>query len=110
MKYLKRKGIGEIHGDCTSSVYFELKGDPTVKQLCDDILTNVNEWGYIGIAEKTGGLFGDPHIQYFNGKYVDANRHLIDFNLPEEIANSKVRDVEANGGWSRMDYLLYLEK
>ena len=107
-KYLEWESSGPMRGDCTCEWHCILIGNPTVKEICDDIISNDREWGYIGIAKK-GTIFGEPNIEFAYGQYVDANRNKIDFNFPEEIANKKVVNVRADGGWSRMDYLLYLE-
>ena len=120
MKYLKYLGTGEYRGDCTADVFFELIGNPTVKELCDEIVfskENADEWGYLGIHKPSSTMatfnyppvFGDPYIEYFRGNYVDDNRRVISFNLPEDIANRRVVEVRAEGGWSRMDYLFKIE-
>ena len=114
MKYLKFKGMGKEYSDCTAEHFYEVVGNPTVRELCDDIITNKGEWGYIGIHNKDagfmGGLFGDPCIEYYHGIYVDENRKEIQFNIPDECANKKVVRVRASGGWSCMNYLLEVEE
>ena len=112
-KLLKYTGMGPVGGDCCGEVYYQLTRPCTVKELCDYIVANDREWGYIGLERKRGpdgyfhgSLFGEPNIEYFHGKYVDSRRNPIEFNFPEEIANKTVKAVRASGGWSRMDYIL----
>lgn len=114
-KYLKFKDYGPVGGDCTGPVYFELVGNPTVKELADSIISDDKEWGYIGIYDNAASpngfvsLFGNPHIEYRYGQYVDENYNPIEFNFPEKIANSLVKEVKASGGWSRMDWLFVIK-
>ena len=51
-KYLKWQSCGPMRGDCTCEWRCSLIGNPTVKELCDDIISNDREWGYIGIAKE----------------------------------------------------------
>ena len=113
---LKYRGMGPVGGDETGEIYFDLVEKCTVKELCDYIVANDRDWGYIGLERKRGpdgyfhgSLFGEPNIAYFHGKYVDGGRNPIEFNFSEEIANKTVKSVRAHGGWSRLDYLLTVE-
>ena len=102
---LRCRGVGEVHGDCTSTVYYELTRPCTVRELCEYIVSNDREWGYIGI-KVPGTIFGEPRIEYSGGKFVDKDGNEIKFNFPKDIADKTVKKVHASGGWSRMDYLL----
>lgn len=89
-------------GDCTSSYWVELDKEYTVVEFVDTVLKEEpGEWGYIGI-HKEREIFGDPCCKYSHGE-------LTTDPLPEDILNKKIGMVTASGGWSRMDYRLYLE-
>lgn len=87
--------------DCTAPYKVELNGEYTVKSFVDDVLLLNNEWGIIGIEDGLS-VFGDPHVEYDQGKLKSEN-----FN--EEIGKLRVLSARAHGGWSRMDYILAVE-
>lgn len=87
--------------DCTAPYKVELNGKYTVESFVDDVLLLNNEWGIIGIEDGLS-VFGDPHVEYGQGKLKSEN-----FN--ETISNLKVCSVRASGGWSRMDYIITVE-
>jgi len=90
---------GRERGDCTAPYNVELDKAYTVSEFVDAVLTN-KEWGYIGIYCK-GKTFGEPKCEYRYDELLYA--------LPDNVLNKKVVKVEADGGWSRMDYLLWIE-
>lgn len=107
---LKFRSMGPVGSDETSEIYFDIVEKCTVKELCDYIIANDKDWGYIGLdSHSHGSLFGEPNIEYMDGHYVDKDRNPIEFNFPEEIANKTVESIRAHGGWSRLDYLLTVE-
>lgn len=106
MKKLRQVFSGEIRGDCCSHDIYEPIEPMTVQELCDEIIKNKGEWGYIGIS-KRGTIFGDPNVEYFHGQYVDDKRNPIgDFKFPPQIANAYVKRVDWDGGWSRADWII----
>lgn len=101
----KQTFCGPVRGDCCShDIYVAIK-PVTVQELCDYIISNKGEWGYIGIA-CPGTIFGEPNVEYFHGKYVDSKRNPIEFKFPPHIANAVVKRIDWDGGWSRADWLL----
>ncbi len=106
---------GSMRGDCCSHSQYKPRNPMTVRELCDYILSNKNEWGYIGINDTSGGYFrnpctfGNPNIEYWKGNYCDRNRNPIELNFPEDILNSYVKLIDWDGGWSRADWLFTLE-
>lgn len=96
---------GPIHGDECSENIYEATEPVTVQELCNYILSNDREWGYIGIA-CPGTIFGNPNVQYYHGKYVDDNRNQIDFAFLLYIANAIVKLINWNGGWSSANWIL----
>lgn len=101
---LKFTQTGNVRGDCTAPYAVELDKEYTVGQLIDVILTRagiLREWGYIGIYDGES-IFGNPKCEY-------ADARLGNGNMPSEFLAKKVIKVEADGGWSRMDFMLWVE-
>lgn len=98
---IKWHHAGGPYGDETSRYDLEFIKPYTVQELIDEVLKDVREWGYIGIYTE-GTTFGEPVCEYSHGK-------LITPNLPDEYLNKKIVKCKASGGWTRMDYLIYLE-
>ena len=96
----KMRSAGEVRGDCTAPYHVELDKEYTVNEFVNTVLTITKEWGYIGIYCR-GKIFGEPKCEYSHGKLLYA--------LPDNVLNKKVVKVQADGGWSRMDYLLWIE-
>lgn len=101
MKNLRITYNGPIGGDCCSHKTYEPIEPMTVQELCDEILKDTREWGYIGIREPgtRGTTFGDPHVEYSHGQYEGGQ----DFKFPPQIANAHIKKVDWDGGWSRGD-------
>lgn len=94
----------EIYGDCTSRMIFEPLEKITVQEMCDWIINESDEWGYIGI-KCPGTIFGNPCVEYYHGHYVNRNRDHIEFKFPPHIANAVIKRLEWHGGWSNGDWL-----
>lgn len=92
-------GAGRERGDCTAPYHVELDKVYTVDEFVHTVLTR-KEWGYIGIYCK-GTIFGEPKCEYRYDKLLYA--------LPDDVLDKKIVKAEADGGWSRMDYLLWIE-
>ena len=90
---------GPTRGDCTSPYEVTMDKEYTVNEFIQEVLTQ-KEWGYIGIYCQ-GEIFGDPKCEYNNDKLL--------YSLPNEYLNKRLIKVKADGGWSRMDYLLWTE-
>ena len=93
---------GGPYGDETSTYDVFLERPCTVREFVEEVLRNDREWGYIGI-HKEGSIFGDPQCEYKYGK-------LITDPLPEEYLDKMVVKCKAGGGWSRMDFRIYVEE
>lgn len=89
--------------NCTTMYRIVLDREYDVKDFIEAVLSNrKNDWGYIGIKSNLNTIFGDPNIEYKDGKII-----RIDSKSNSEIPfEAKVISVIANGGWSRMDYIL----
>ena len=91
----------KTRGDCTASYGVIVDKGCTVKEFIEDVLTR-NEWGYVGIYKEGQAWFerGTPKCEYKGDKLIYA--------MPEEVLSREVIKASADGGWSRMDYLLYI--
>ena len=78
---IKWHHIGGPYSDETSRYELKFTKSYTVKQLIDEVLKDVREWGYIGIYTE-GTTFGEPVCEYSYGK-------LITSSLPEKYLNKK---------------------
>ncbi len=77
----------------------------TVREFVEYTLDGKNDWGYIGIYnQEKGPFFGYPKIEYSHGK-LKVGSLIEDFG---EFLDKPVIKATANGGWSRMDYILYV--
>lgn len=73
----------------------------TVREFIESVLHR-DEWGYIGIysTELDGVVFGKPKCEY------RGNR--LKSHLPDGYLDRKIKKAKADGGYSNMDYILYL--
>ena len=96
---MELRSISVIYSDCTSDYEVVFEKPYRVRDLINEVLTR-NEWGYIGIY-KEGIIFGKPVCEY-------RRNTIITEPLPEKYMNKIIKRCRANGGWSRMDYIIYL--
>lgn len=92
---LKFTQCGRTGGDeCTP---YDVSFTPgcTVRDLVLDILSR-GEWGYIDILSP------------YNLRCEYKSCNIIDSPFHEEIQDKIVKRVQAYGGWSRMDYNVFL--
>lgn len=88
--------------DCTAPYDVILDKTYTVEEFVKTVLENKpNEWGFIGVYKK-GVIFGVPYVEYTHGVLVNT--------FPENYLSKTIKTVKASGGWSRMDYWLWLEE
>ena len=77
----------------------------TVREFVEYVLNTKDDWGYIGIYNpERNPFFGYPNIQYSCG-ILKAGSIVEDFG---EFLDKPVTKATASGGWSRMDYILYV--
>ena len=89
--------------DCTAPYRVELTCRYSVGAFINEVLKDKREWGYIGIDRGRGSsIYGHPECQYRYGELL--------YTLPDEFLGLKILKARASGGWSRMDYLLTVER
>lgn len=103
----RMKATTPQRGDCTCGYKIILDKEYTVKEFIETVLKEKSgEWGYFGIYNDKGDfsarVFGEPCCEYRHGK-------LSTSPLPDEYLDKKIIKVMGNGGWSRMDYIFWVE-
>lgn len=89
---MKFECIGGPYGDCTSS-YKVTDYPTTVGKLLEYILEHKkDEWGYIYIGNR------NKVAEYRCGTIVKP--------LSDEYKDIHISSLRANGGWSRIDYIV----
>lgn len=101
---IELKPAGSVRGDCTAPYDVELSRECTLRELMDVILTR-NEWGYIGQYDPRT-VFGWPCVEYSGNQIKEC---VWREGFGEEYYQRKVKKVKADGGYSRMDYIVVLE-
>lgn len=97
------KQAGPERSDCTALYDVILDKEYTVKEFVDTVLTRDGELGYIYVMHtESKSIFENPRCEYKWGKLLHT--------LPEEVLDRKISDIAASGGWSSMDYILYLKR
>lgn len=82
--------------DCTAPYKVIPNRQCTLQELIDHVLANrPHEWGYVGI----GGWPCSRRAEYRWGK-------LLNSDLTNAELKSPIKTIEAQGGWSRMDYFV----
>ena len=88
--------------DCTNVyiITFDHNESYTVGEFIGAILKDrgKSEWGYFRIDQT------DHFISYKNGILLNPENPMLD----EEILSAPVKSVQSNGGWSRMDYRIFI--
>lgn len=92
---LKFTQSGMTGGDCTSPYDVSFARGCTFRDLVSDVLQR-GEWGDIDIKE--------PY--YLRCEY--KGRNVVGSPFPEDVLDKEVKCVKASGGYSRMDYLVWL--
>jgi len=86
---IKLKQNTKIYGDSTSGYLVILDKEYTINNFINEILTR-KEWGYFFI--------NDNKYKYQNDKLINV--------IEKEILSTKIKNISASGGWSRMDYII----
>lgn len=95
---IKLTQTSETFGDSTAQYSVEMNRPYTVGEFIKEVLTK-KEWGKISIYDRDQ-RFESPSCEY-SGKELKTE-------MPETFLNKKIEKAIAHGGWSRMDYKLYI--
>lgn len=97
---------GKTRSDETREYKIQVAENVTVKDVIDDIVSNKNEWGKIGIKDDNYPFFGKCPISYRHGEFVDIDEKEKEYW--NSIKDCKVVAMKGDGGWSCSDYQLVL--
>lgn len=94
----------ETGGDCTAPYDVMLDKPYTVGAFVEEVLaTRSNEWGNFNVMGSGSDYFHPTaRVEYRYGKLLEA--------LPENLLSMQIDRVKAHGGWTNMDYRLYITK
>ena len=97
---MKFTAIGRTMGDETTPYAVSEYKSKTVGEFINEVLTErPYEWGAFAVKEPGMGFLGSPRIKYRYGKLLDE--------IPAEWQNLVIKHIEACGGWTAMDYLIW---
>lgn len=93
----------EIFGDCTTNYDVKLNKTHTVSEFINLVLVErKGEWGKFEIY--------DPDVSWLDYEQYEYRYGVLNDAIPKDLLEKKIISIEAHGGWTRMDYLLKLEK
>ena len=92
------------NGDATAEYDVSFNGSFTVAEFTKDYLNNQNEWGYVSINGPFWGTDAKILFEFNRGNWYKVNGDLF-----ASVWNKPVTKIHASGGWSRMDYELYVD-
>lgn len=96
-----------MRSDCTASYNIDLDKSYTVGEFINAVLVNKKaEWGHIVILKDITMDITAPRksiCEYEYGKVINQTE------MTDEMLNCKIVTALASGGYSNMDYYLYLE-
>lgn len=107
---LEFKRIGETSRDCTTPYEVILDKSYKVAEFITEVLTTrSNEWGEFRVKCKADDnwFYYKDKAEYRYGKIV--TRDGIKTQIAEEYASLAITKVYARGGWSCMDYELFID-
>ena len=95
MKFIQ---IGRTCGDETTPYKVTEYKSRTVGEFIQEVLKeNPNEWGYISVGRHFYQS-GAVSCEYKYGRLLSE--------MPCDVLDEEIKDVLAQGGWSRMDYTI----
>lgn len=93
---------GGPYGDCSSHYNVEMKQPCTVAQFVA-FVNSKGEWGKVYINPKN--WLGHDALASFEYNNHGSNKPLA---IPPFFHDMRIARIEAHGGWSNMDYFVYL--
>ena len=97
----------DTRGDCTASYDVQLDKVYTVKEFLEAVLTNkADEWGAFYLMVRSKRLFWqNPSCEYKHGQRTGTTWA----NILMRYGDRKIAQVKSDGGWTRMDYYIWLD-
>lgn len=100
LKFIQTHATGS---DCTAPYDVKLDKPYTVGEFINEVLTTCpNDWGFFDVRRK-GSVYFTRMVRFA------YNYGKMECSIPEEFASLPIKDVNASGGWSRIDYNLITE-
>lgn len=90
---------GPEGGDCTAPYKIHLADGATVGEVVVQILENRSDWGIIQVHALDGNQ---------KPRRADYKHGSIDNAEIAKVMPLPVKKASASGGWSRMDYILWV--
>ncbi len=90
---------GPAGGDGTAPYEVNLINNPSVAMFTEQVMNNIGDWGVITIRRGLGHK-DDVSVGY---RYGSLTKHMDD-----KILKKTIKRASASGGWSRMDYVLWI--
>lgn len=97
----------DTRGDCTASYDVQLDKVYTVREFFETVLTQkADEWGAFYLMVRSKRLFWqNPSCEYKHGSRAGTTWA----NILMRYGDRKITEVKANGGWTNMDYYIWLD-
>lgn len=88
--------------DCTALYDVILDKPYTAGEFVEKVLvTRSNEWGNFDVMGRGSDYFHPTaRVKYRYGKLLET--------LPENLLSMQIERIKAHGGWTNMDYQLYI--
>ena len=99
IKYFQKTPVAS---DCTAGFDVYLDKEYTVGEFIEAVLQqNPREWGVFALF-KEAYTYDNRCVWYRDGS--------LHGSFPNDILERRVKKVDANGGWSMMDYRIWTEE
>lgn len=93
---------GGPYGDCMSSYRIEMRQPCTIAQFVE-FVNSKGEWGTVYINPRN--WLGQGALAKFEYDKHLRNKPLV---ITPNLQNKRIARIEAHGGWSAMDYSVFL--
>lgn len=99
MKYWCTRSLS----DDTYCYDFRLQNEKTVEDVIEWILENkLGEWGDISVNADNRSVY------HHTAKCEYTNHSIKGDPIPDEYLTREVKEMTANGGWGRMDFVIFI--
>lgn len=89
-------------GSDETCTYYVTTSQMTVGEFIEEWLAeHQKEWGYFGISDGCS-IFGNPKCEYSHGEIKGEP-------IPNDYLCKQIKSVTGSGGWSRSDFLFYVD-